>query len=177
MKGDGSTPDGGGRNGGGVAAASGSVINGAGGRFVGTGEFTEKEAAFIQFYVSNGGNAMDAAREAGYAVPRVDGWKLKNRPHIRAAIEAHCTGKAWALRMVALAATERVLNDKGQPGDVTVKAIREAREFAAELDAIRAKADAKAEAMGIADGSGQVEFPPEYADLLAALRGAETMPN
>jgi len=47
---------------------------------------TPMQAKFVDLFVGNGGNATEAARLSGYAVPRDAGYRLKNSPKISAAI-------------------------------------------------------------------------------------------
>lgn len=47
---------------------------------------TEMQAAFVRFFVINGGNSTEAARLAGYANPGPAGFSLKNTRHVAAAI-------------------------------------------------------------------------------------------
>jgi phage terminase small subunit len=48
---------------------------------------TEKQRRFCEAYSSNGGNAMDAAREAGYKAPKQQGAENLEKPVIRSALE------------------------------------------------------------------------------------------
>jgi hypothetical protein len=74
--------------GGGTAAKSGVIVNGARGRFAATAGLTEKQQAFVLAYVANGGIATQAAQSAGYAHSHQEGWRLMNIPTVRAAIRA-----------------------------------------------------------------------------------------
>ena len=49
---------------------------------------TEKQRRFVEVYSSNGGNALDAARVAGYRQPHPQGAENMQKPTVRAAIEA-----------------------------------------------------------------------------------------
>lgn len=53
------------------------------------GDLTEKEAAFVENFLSNGFNATKAARDAGYAHPNVRMASLKKKPAIKARIEKY----------------------------------------------------------------------------------------
>lgn len=62
---------------------------------------TEKQRLFIEAYSSNGGNAMGAARQAGYARPQQQGAENMEKPGIKAALEClrrSQTSKAIATR-------------------------------------------------------------------------------
>lgn len=48
---------------------------------------TEKQRRFCEAYSSNGGNAMGAAREAGYARPKQEGARMLENAGICAALE------------------------------------------------------------------------------------------
>jgi hypothetical protein len=71
---------------------------------------TDKQAAFVDSYVSNGGKALKAAEEAGYAVPQVECTRLLSLEHVRAAIKSAvetalvCEGGtvAWGLIIDAM---------------------------------------------------------------------------
>lgn len=49
---------------------------------------TERQRRFCEAFAANGGNAMDAARQAGYARPAQEGARLLENAGIRAALEA-----------------------------------------------------------------------------------------
>jgi phage terminase small subunit len=49
---------------------------------------TERQRRFVEVYSSNGGNALDAARVAGYRQPHPQGAENMQKPTVRAAIEA-----------------------------------------------------------------------------------------
>ena len=49
---------------------------------------TEKQRRFVEVYSSNGGNALDAARVAGYRQPHPQGAENMQKPTVRAAIES-----------------------------------------------------------------------------------------
>lgn len=48
---------------------------------------TERQRRFCEAYSSNGGNALDAARQAGYKRPDPQGAENLGKPSIRSAIE------------------------------------------------------------------------------------------
>lgn len=72
--------------GGGIAFGAGAVVQGERGRFTGGPDLTPQQSAFVAAFVSNGGNATAAAEAAGYAEPRVAGWKVHRTPAVHAAI-------------------------------------------------------------------------------------------
>lgn len=48
---------------------------------------TEKQRRFVEVFASNGGNAMAAARAAGYSNPQQEGYRQIEKAGIRQAIE------------------------------------------------------------------------------------------
>lgn len=52
------------------------------------GKLTDKQRAFIAAYIACGWNATEAARQAGYASPMQEGWRLLRNAEIDAAISA-----------------------------------------------------------------------------------------
>lgn len=147
--------------GGGVAFGDGVVTQGAGGRFVrGASALSEKEAAFVAAYLTNGGHGSKAAEVAGYASPHTESWRLFQRPHIRDEIARAVSGQEMGLRALSLAALRRVLEDKGQPGTVTVAAAREAREAA---DRLRAIGEDMARRNGVDPGASIPDGVPDGA--------------
>lgn len=63
----------------------GAVIRNSAGRIVGS-ELTDRQKAFVSAYIRNGGNAVAAATDAGYASPRQTAWDTMQLPHIQRAI-------------------------------------------------------------------------------------------
>ena len=50
---------------------------------------TDKERAFVEYYCGESRyNATEAARKAGYANPKQEGWRLRQRKEVRGAIDA-----------------------------------------------------------------------------------------
>lgn len=49
-------------------------------------DLTDQQEQFCVAYVTNGGNARNAARTAGYAQPDTQGWRLLTRPRIAARV-------------------------------------------------------------------------------------------
>lgn len=48
---------------------------------------TEKQRRFVEAFAANGGNGMDAARQAGYSRPKQEGARVLENAGIQAAIE------------------------------------------------------------------------------------------
>lgn len=108
--------------GGGLAVAGGAVLNGAGGRFVGTEELTELQTAFVDAYVANGGNARAAAVTAGYADGARNAWKLRHNPAVSRAITEAREAAVMAGTQVALATYIAVAQDVVAPPAARVTA-------------------------------------------------------
>lgn len=90
-------------------------------------EITEQQAEFVAYYVANGGNAAQAARDAGYAEEhaRVSACKLLKKSHVQEAVQEEkrrlISGK---LSCKALAVLEAVLDDKDAPVGAKVDAAK-----------------------------------------------------
>lgn len=102
-------------NGGGVAMKAGAVVQGAGGRFVGTPELTEQQAGFVASYLANGERQTEAARQAGYAHPEQEGWRLMRNPAVWQAILDGQRRQASRLRAVGIRTLERLATDPTTP--------------------------------------------------------------
>lgn len=75
---------------------------------------TEKQRRFCEAYSSNGGNALDAARQAGYKKPDPEGARQLGNARIRAALEKlreSTTNAAIATREERQAFWSKVLRD------------------------------------------------------------------
>jgi len=116
--------------GGGIAAASGSVVNGAGGRFVATQELTAQQEAFVAAYLSNGGRVGKAAEAAGYAVPGVAGSKVAALPHVQAAIFSAMVREGMPLALAASMVHARMIAGEQEATGPLVQAVRLAYERA-----------------------------------------------
>lgn len=103
------------RSGGGLAAKSGAVINGRGGRWLAGQGLTEQQQAFVRAYLANGMQQGAAAREAGYAHPAEDGWRLMQNAAVLAAIDSGHKRGAVRWRDIGLRALERIATDPTVP--------------------------------------------------------------
>ena len=114
--------------GGGRAFAEGVIMNGRGGRFVGTGGLTKKQQKFIHAYVANAGNGQAAAREAGYRVSPNEGrtvHRLLTDPVIRQAIHNERERRIGTrLATNALAVLEDLMNSPQTPAPVRYQSAR-----------------------------------------------------
>lgn len=100
------------RNGGGLARHYNVVEHSkTDGRFRGTNEFTPKQQAFIQAYIANGGKQQEAARTAGYADPRVEGWKLLQNPAIQQEIQKRVNYEVTAGQVTAWGVMMELMTD------------------------------------------------------------------
>jgi hypothetical protein len=87
---------------------------------------TDKQRAFVDAYIANGGNATGAARTAAYANPESDGWRTSRNEAVQAAIRAECE-RRMRTEGVALAfgTLVAVAADKGQSGAARTMAAKE----------------------------------------------------
>lgn len=72
---------------------------------------TEKQGAFVDYYVSNGGIGSDAAVAAGYAGGAQEAWRLVRNPAIAAAIREAQSREIQGLACLALGVLRAVLED------------------------------------------------------------------
>jgi hypothetical protein len=114
--------------GGGRAFAENVIINGRGGRFVGTGGLTKKQQKFIHAYVENGGNGQAAARAAGYSVSPHEGrvvHRLLTDPVVRGAIHNERDRKIGTrLASRALSVLEELMTSPATPAPVRYQSAR-----------------------------------------------------
>ena len=78
---------------------------------------TEKQRRFCEAFAANGGNAMGAAREAGYKQPAVQGAENLEKPSVREALEqlrAEKTNAAIATREERQSFWTAVMRDSEQ---------------------------------------------------------------
>jgi phage terminase small subunit len=78
---------------------------------------TEKQRRFCEAYAANGGNALDAARVAGYAKPHPQGAENLQKPTILQALEllrSEKTNAAIATREERQSFWTSVMRDSGQ---------------------------------------------------------------
>ncbi|MGH9427031.1 MAG: terminase small subunit, partial [Terriglobia bacterium] len=88
---------------------------------------SNKQAAFVVAYVSNGGNATQAAREAGFSEKsaRQIGGCLARKPHVQKAIEAEQRRTLQGrLASRALRVLEDIMNDTSAPAGARVDAAK-----------------------------------------------------
>lgn len=111
---------------GGSSFRAGAVVNARlDGRSMASSGLTEMQRRFAAAYVANGGRGTDAAREAGYATPPVDSWKLLRNEAVVDAVR-----REFAVRVRAEAATVGlsvlldVAQDAGQSGAARVSAAK-----------------------------------------------------
>lgn len=82
-------------------------------------ELTAQQAEFARQMVLTGGNATEAAINAGYAKDSASqrAWELRQKPHVQAAITAEQRKAFTELASIALSqAKAMLLNDKTPPG-------------------------------------------------------------
>jgi phage terminase small subunit len=101
--------------GGGVALAAGAISRDRhSGQFVTGADLTAQQRAFVGQYVANGGKGTEAAREAGYAEPSREAWRLMRNPAVLAAIREENARVLYA--EVATASTAAILLCLRDPG-------------------------------------------------------------
>lgn len=92
------------------------------------------QRAFIGSLVRNGSTPTHAAREAGYAVPKVAAFELLRLPHVSAAVrmerERYISGE---LANVATGTLHAILTDKEAPAAARVQAARTVLEMSGEI--------------------------------------------
>lgn len=82
---------------------------------VANGQLTDLQAGFVKEFVRNGGNAAQAAKEAGYTRARPDqvGYELQRVPHVQSAIQAEIRRSLSVdLAGLALGVVRGILEDK-----------------------------------------------------------------
>lgn len=86
---------------------------------------TEKQAAFVGAFVGQGLNATEAAKVAGYAEPRVEGWSLLRVPAVQAEIaKARAALISGDGARLAWRTMSRLMEDGGTPPAVQFQAAR-----------------------------------------------------
>lgn len=97
-------------------------------------DLTPMQRAFIASLVRNGSTPTHAARDAGYAVPKVAAFDLLRLPHVAAAIrlerERYISGE---LANVATGTLQAILTDKDAPAAARVQAARTVLEMSGEI--------------------------------------------
>ena len=114
----------------------GTVTRNRQGRIAGVNGLTDKQADFVQIYLSNGMDQTAAASEAGYENPRIDGWRLLKNKHIRAAIDANAGNDLRRARRLSLDLIVRDLadvDDTGTPCGFFAKNLSECRKLLATI--------------------------------------------
>ena len=95
---------------------------------------TEKQTRFVEYYVSERKTQTEAARLAGYPVPRQSAWRLLQTPRILEAIHQE-RQKIYEtdLANLAVGALKQILIDEDAPAAARVSAARTALELAGDL--------------------------------------------
>ncbi|WP_374530591.1 terminase small subunit [Novosphingobium sp.] len=96
---------------------------------------TEQQAEFVHHLVTTGCNPTEAARAAGYAVPKQEAYRLTRLPHVQAAIRQERERLISAHGAnVALATLNEIMRDKTAPASARVSASRTMLEAAGLFD-------------------------------------------
>lgn len=155
--------------GGGVAAAAGVLVNGAAGRFVAPDHtLTPMQQAFVDAYVSNGCRATEAAEAAGYANPRIDGWRLLRNEAVKAAIRHARDARVPELQHARVELLLEIMRDKAQPAEARMRAADRAGEIVRELEGTKLDA-------GKADGKADGDTSPKVAQIMGLLREGQSV--
>ena len=95
---------------------------------------TEKQTRFVDYYVSERKTQTEAARLAGYPVPRQSAWRLLQSPRILEAIHQE-RQKVYQtdLANLAVGALKQILIDEDAPAAARVSAARTALELSGDL--------------------------------------------
>ena len=95
---------------------------------------TEKQTSFVDYYVSERKSQTEAARLAGYPMPRQSAWRLLQSPRILEAIHQE-RQKVYQtdLANLAVGSLKQILIDQDAPAAARVSAARTALELAGDL--------------------------------------------
>lgn len=103
---------------------------------------TLKQSAFVTILVRQGCNPTQAARQAGYAEPKVASYDLLRTPHIQEAIrQERARYISGDLANIATATLRAIMMDDAAPASARVSAARTALELAGELGASKREVD------------------------------------
>ena len=151
--------------GGGVAMKAGAVVQGAGGRFVGTGKLTAQQEAFVAAYGANGCDAIKACVVAGYSNPHAAWAALRRNPAVLAAAqEAAGIGPDWDT-LASMAAVRKIRDDETAPPGVKLAAAGRVLDEAARAKGAAVDAGQSGQP---AAGETLAALARELADLLAS---------
>lgn len=114
------------RNGGGIAARQGAVVNAPGdGRFMAAGSgLTDKQRAFVTAYIANGAKAADAARTAGYADPYGAAYQQMRNRAVLEAIRENTLHQIAAGGAVGVGVLLEIATDKAAPAPARVSSAK-----------------------------------------------------
>lgn len=103
---------------------------------------TLKQGAFVTVLVRQGCNPTQAARQAGYAEPKVASYDLLRTPHIQEAIrQERARYISGDLANIATATIRAIMMDDAAPASARVSAARTALELAGELGVSKREVD------------------------------------
>ena len=96
---------------------------------------TDQQQQFVHNLVTSGCNPTEAARTAGYAVPKQEAYRLTRLPHVQAAIRSERERLISAHGAnVALATLMEIMKDQAAPASARVGASRTMLEVAGLFD-------------------------------------------
>ena len=95
---------------------------------------TQKQKSFIGYFVLENKSQTEAARMAGYPMPRQSGWRLLQTPRVIEAIQASRQRLYQTdLANVAVTTLQQIMQDHDAPPAARVSAARTALELAGDL--------------------------------------------
>lgn len=114
---------------------------------------TEMQKAFALEYATNGGNATQAAKSAGYSAKTASeqGRQLLQLPHVQEAIRKQLLRLRFDSGVIGLRALKEVAGDTKAPANARVAAARALMEHAGALGTARDVQDERDRANGEAD--------------------------
>jgi phage terminase small subunit len=169
-------------NQGGGAAYAGGVIetDARSGRFVVASKetLTDKQRQFVENHFANGGDATKAAKDAGYANPMQDSWRLRQNPAVLAAIRATAAQAVADGAPVAWGVMQELMTQADTPAQVRFQAARwtlEAGGHGLAAQALLARAGGAGEKaiseMSVAELEEYVKRQQSAVDALKACEG------
>lgn len=103
---------------------AGNTERDATGKIIGSRDLTEKQLAFARNYISNGGRQTEAAREAGYANPTVEGWRLLRNPAVQAFVFAERDREIGNIATIALKKAREIIENDAAPAGTRADLIK-----------------------------------------------------
>lgn len=148
------------------------------GRFVGTEELTEKQRAFVDAMLVNGGKETDAAKAAGYANPREEGWRLRRNPAIQHEIRTRMQERVLGGQVTAWNVMQELMTDPTVAAPTRFAASKWTLEAAGHgLEAAKLRAKVGLESQKSMSEMTTEELEAHVAMLSAAVAGKKVIEN